>query len=266
MRGSKYIESDISGINAQVEEDLKNGLYVVFSGTPCQISGLKTYLRNKGIETEENLLNVEVLCHGVAENVFFKDYIGYLEERNNSKAVQCNFRGKKKSGSLQNMQIIFENGKKYIASSTKYDWFYSAYLGNFVLKPACYECKFAKPERYADITIGDNWSGYEERKKDESLIITNGILGDKWINRAFEDMEFCVTEFDKIHSDFLNSPPQKPQSYDEFWNIYEKSGYLSAQKFIGNNTLKGKCKSLIAFVLDKLHLIGFAKKIKRILK
>ncbi len=266
MRGSKYIESDISGINAQVEADLKNGLYVVFSGTPCQISGLNTYLKNKNIEIKDNLLTVEVLCHGVAEEVFYKDYIGYLEERNKSKAVQCNFRLKKPSGSIQNMQIIFENGKKYTASSTKYDWFYSAYLGNFVLKPACYECKFAKPERYADITIGDNWSDYEKRKKDKSLIITNSILGDEWINKAFCDMEFYVTEFDKIHSDFLQAPPKKPAGYDEFWRIYKKSGYLSAQKFIGNNTVKGKIKCFLVFLLDRLHLIGFAKKIKRILK
>ena len=266
MRGSKYIESDIWGINAQIEEDLKNGLYVVFSGTPCQISGLNTYLKNKNIEIKENLLTVEVLCHGVAEEVFYKDYIEYLEKRNNSKAVQCNFRWKKPSGSIQNMQITFENGKKYTASSTKYDWFYSAYLGNFVLKPVCYECKFAKPERYADITIGDNWSGYENRKKDESLIITNSILGDEWINKAFCDMEFYVTEIDKIHSDFLHAPPKRPQGYDEFWNIYEKSGYLSAQKFIGNNTAKGKIKCFLVFILDKLHLVRFAKKIKRILK
>lgn len=267
MRGSKYIESDISGINAQVEEDLKNGLYAVFSGTPCQISGLKTYLKNKGIETEENLLTVEVLCHGVAEDKFFADYISNLEKKYKSKAVNCSFRSKGRPDALERMQVLFENGKKYTASSTKYDWFYSAYLGNFVLKPACYECKFAKPERYADITIGDNWGGYEKSgEKAGSVIITNSTKAESWVKRAFENMNFSEIPFDLIHKDQLSCPASKPASYDEFWNIYKKGGYLAAQKFIGNNTLKGKCRCFMAFVLDKLHLIGFAKKIKRILK
>lgn len=142
MRGSKYIESDISGISEQIEKDLKNGMYVAFSGTPCQIAGIKTYINNRDVSWENQLITIEVLCHGVAIEDFFRDYIKHLEHKYKSKAVNCNFRAKTRADALEKMQVHFENGKKYTAGSTKYDWFYSAYLGNYVLKPACYETWF----------------------------------------------------------------------------------------------------------------------------
>ena len=134
MRGSKYIESDIKGISKLIENDLKNGLYVVFSGTPCQISGIKTYINNKEIQSDSRLLTIDLLCHGVAENSFFSDYIANLEKKYKGKATYCDFRAKTRAEALQKMQIKFDNGKVHNAGSTKHDWFYSAYFGNYVLK------------------------------------------------------------------------------------------------------------------------------------
>ena len=263
MRGSKYIESYIRGISEQVEKDLKNGMYVFFTGTPCQNAGIKLYLKNKGIKTEDNLITVEVICHGVAEEKFFRDYITHLEHKYKSKATKCNFRAKKSKGRLQDMLIEFENGKEYYASSTNYDWFYSAYVRCFVLKSSCYKCKFAKRERFSDISLGDNWAGYNESSMGESLIITNSDIGEKWVVKALVNMEFSEVEFERVHSPFIVEPPSKPKAYNCFWEKYNSDGYLSAQKILGNNTLKGKFIVGIALVFNKLHLMNLAKKIKR---
>ena len=118
MCGSKYIQSNIAGIFKDVENDLNNGLYVCFSGTPCQIAGLKKYLECKKVEQKEYLLTIEVICHGVGSIKFFKDYIKDLEKKYKGKAFKCNFRTKRSPEKRQDMEVVFNNGKRYNASST----------------------------------------------------------------------------------------------------------------------------------------------------
>lgn len=109
MRGSKYIQSNISGIFSGVKEDLTAGRLVCFSGTPCEIKALKNYLEIFKIDTMKLLL-VEVVCHGVGSNKFFKDYISYLEKKYRGKATKVNFRAKHHKGQKQDMEVRFDNG------------------------------------------------------------------------------------------------------------------------------------------------------------
>lgn len=268
MRGSKYISSDVSGIFKMVEEDLKKGIYVLFSGTPCQIAGLKSYLSAVKAEKNEHLLTVEVICHGVGSNRFFNDYISYLEKRYKSKAVSCNFRAKSRPGKIQDMQVEFVNGKRYTASSTKYDWFYSAY-GSYILRPSCYSCKFAKKERVADISIADNWNDYnsDDGSRHGSVIITNSDFGFAWFEKASYCFDYKETSFEETHQPNMRAPSPKPQKYGEFWSIYNtENGYLKVQRFLGNNTLKGRVRSFVVDILDSLNLIGVIKSVKRLIK
>lgn len=267
MRGSKYISSNVSGVFKMVENDLKNGLYVVFSGTPCQIAGLISFLSAVNVPQNEQLLTVEVICHGVGSNAFFNDYIAHLEKKYKSKALSCNFRAKSRPGKMQDMQVVFENGKKYNASSTQYDWFYSAYSG-YILRPSCYNCKFAKKERYADISIADNWNTetHEGEKKHGSVVITNSRYGYENFIKSSAYFDYKETSFDEIHQPNLRKPTEKPQRYDEFQNAYMQGGYLNAQKFLGNNTLKGKIRSFAVDILYKLNLTERAKLLKNFLK
>jgi len=265
-RGSKYIQSDIIKVYSKVAEDLKSNLKVLFSGTPCQISAIKGYLDFYNVP-RENLLTVDFVCHGVGSNHFFEDYVSNLEKKYNSKAISCNFRAKSRPGKIQDMEILFENSRKYNAASTKYDWFYSAYIKNLILRPSCFNCPFASVDRISDITIADNWclnTSYKEKAK--SLIIVNSALGDSLVSRAFENMENWDTGLSEVHQPHLHAPCKKPANYADFWNLYEKDGYLTAQKYIGNYSVKGRCKSLFAYVLYKFHLIEFFKSFKERLK
>lgn len=95
FRGSKYVQSDLTGVFRQVKEDLKNGLTVLFSGTPCQTSGLNAYV---GKRLRENLILVDIVCHGVPGPFLWRDYIAYLERKQGDQIVTVNFRDKELYG------------------------------------------------------------------------------------------------------------------------------------------------------------------------
>ena len=269
MRGSKYIESDVSGVFKQVLNDLENGFYVVFSGTPCQIAGLKSFLNAKGMVLTDNLLTIEVLCHGVGSNRFFDDYIHHLEKIYKSTAVKCNFRAKSRPHKNEDMEVVFSNRKKYNASSTKYDWFYSAYISGSIIRPSCFDCRFAKPERNADICISDNWKGMCSEKdcKFLSAVITATDMGYKWLTNSGRNMNCCEKTLEEISQSNLHTPTPKPSGYDKFWQIYSgNDGYIKVQRHIGNHTLKGYVRVFIADLLEFLHLTETAKLMVRLLK
>jgi len=95
FRGSKYVQSDLTGVFREVKEDLKNGLTVLFSGTPCQTSGLNAYV---GKKLREKLILVDIVCHGVPGPFLWRDYIAYLEKKQGDEIVVVNFRDKELFG------------------------------------------------------------------------------------------------------------------------------------------------------------------------
>lgn len=95
FRGSKYVQSDLTGVFLQVKEDLKNGLTVLFSGTPCQTAGLNSFI---GKKLRENLILVDIVCHGVPGPFVWRDYVAYLEKKQGDEIVVVNFRDKELYG------------------------------------------------------------------------------------------------------------------------------------------------------------------------
>ena len=265
MRGSKYVSSDLMGTFNNISEDLNENFRVVFSGTPCQVAGLKKFLSLKKIE-QENLITIDFICHGVGSNNFFKDYINKMEKRYNGKAIEIKFRGKSKPGKLQDMYIRFDNGKKYVSSTTKYDWFYSIYQKNLILRPSCYNCAYASKNRVSDITLADDWSKNRDLTKSNSLILANTPTGNDIISSLRDKMFLKEVNEDDINQPNISHATNKPSNYDEFWKIYLNEGYDKAQKYIGNNTLKTKVNVMIANIVNKLNFDVAYKKIKGVLK
>lgn len=95
FKGSKYVQSDLTGVFRQVKKDLKDGMIVLFSGTPCQTAGLNSYI---GRKLRENLYLVDIVCHGVPSPYIWRDYINYLEEKEGDEIVWVNFRDKQQFG------------------------------------------------------------------------------------------------------------------------------------------------------------------------
>ena len=95
FKGSKYVQSDMNTVFRQVKKDLKDGLTVLFSGTPCQTAGLNSYI---GRKLRERLILVDIVCHGVPGPYLWRDYIAYLEKKQGDKICWVNFRDKQKFG------------------------------------------------------------------------------------------------------------------------------------------------------------------------
>lgn len=158
FKGSKYVQSDLDGIFRQVKEDLKKGNTVLFSGTPCQTAGINSYI---GKKLRENLVLVDIVCHGVPSPYIWRDYLVYIEKKYKSKVVKVNFRDKSRIGWSGHIEsFVFENGNK-IESKKYTDLFYK----HIMLRPSCGNCHYTNFRRPSDITLADFW-GWEKTDKD----------------------------------------------------------------------------------------------------
>lgn len=152
LRKSKYVQSDIGPCYRDARKLLENNKYVVFSGTPCQIAGLRNYLgRNY-----ERLLCVDFICHGVGSPGVFKSFLEYLEVRHGSRIVSYTFRFKKVflgNFSLYVSRYVFENHKIVYAEVDEYN---RMFLQQLCLRPSCAEnCHFRTSDRLSDLTMAD---------------------------------------------------------------------------------------------------------------
>ncbi|MDE6149054.1 MAG: Coenzyme F420 hydrogenase/dehydrogenase, beta subunit C-terminal domain [Ruminococcus sp.] len=158
LYGSKYVQSNVGNTFAKVEEYLKCDKTVLYCGTPCQIEGLKLYLKNKKF-SEEKLITIDLSCHGVASPGVWKKYLDYRKEKDKSVPLNINFRDK--SNGWNNFNMCFSYDDSNYKSSVSKDLFLLGFLRNVYLRESCYSCHFKGFERISDFTIGDFW-GVEE--------------------------------------------------------------------------------------------------------
>lgn len=249
MKGSKYVQSNITGVFKQVKADLEQGRDVLFSGTGCQCAALKSYL-NKDYD---NLYIIDIVCHGVPSQKFFDDYLKQLEKKYKSKLISFNFRTKKIKGEIQDIEAIFENGKTY-RNYPDLDNYRLFFAKNLSLRPSCYNCKYANTERVGDITIGDFW-GLEKSMPDfksrygTSLIIISTQKGQKLFEEISDSLEIKESTLQNALQPSLISPVKKTEIADEFMNDYIKNGFdyvcnkYNSGVFI--KSLKRKIKNII---------------------
>ena len=156
MQGSKYAQSDIRDCYRKAEDSLKNNRHVLFSGTPCQTEGLRTYLG----KNYEKLILLDIICSGVPSPMLFKKCIESIEKKDKSKVFDYRFRDKEEFG-YSNTTVIYERkiknkkvNKITIPDRTK-NAYYIAFGKQAFLRKSCYECTYGKVERHSDFTCGD---------------------------------------------------------------------------------------------------------------
>lgn len=168
---SKYLQSDTTGCFKRIIADVNNGIQVLFSGTPCQCNAVV----NAAGSNCDNLITVEVVCHGVPSQSLFDKTIQWIENRRHCKINSFSFRSKyKKTLHPQAFSYVCHDGyKTKMVNGLHYqNPFYFGFQKYITLRPSCYKCKWARPERCADLTLGDFW-GIE--KYDTSLDAKTGI-------------------------------------------------------------------------------------------
>ena len=156
MRKSKYAQSNVGLVYRDIKERLSHGQIVLFSGTPCQVAGIRAFLGKE----YENLLTIDLVCHGVPSSLLFKRFLEYLERKHKTKITNFDFRSKKHGWQRFTMEFTNAEGKK--KNIGKVDEFYlPAFTMGNTLRESCYVCPFADPRRMGDFTIADLW-GYEK--------------------------------------------------------------------------------------------------------
>lgn len=153
MRGSKYVQSDVGCIYQKVKERLNEGRWGFFTGTPCQVAGLLSFL---GDTNKERLLTVDIVCHGVPSTLVFKKYVDYLGDKYHKKVNSFQFRSKICGWEKPTIVVGFEDGNDKHWSIIR-DLYYEAFNHSLLQRPSCFQCKYATGNRVGDITIGDFW-------------------------------------------------------------------------------------------------------------
>ena len=232
LRGSKYVQSFIRNSYKDIKTLLDQDRTVLFSGTPCQVAGLRLFLGKSALSGR--LFLVDLVCHGAPSPLVYKSYLGYMEKKYASKIKSLSFRDKPLGWKAFGMKITFENGAVYFAKNSQ-DPYIIGFLKNYFLNQSCYSCNFANTDRVGDLTIADFW-GYQnisghfaDDDKGITLVIAN--------NQKGLDMFSTLTDIVSVKRSLseavagnaaLARASFKNRRYDEFWLDYESSGFSSS--------------------------------------
>lgn len=193
LRGSKYLQAKVGDTFKKAKVELQAGKLVLFTGTGCQVNGLKNFLG----KDYDNLICIDVICHGAPSPALWKEYAQYQEKKSGGKLKGINFRCKDESwtdfGLKEVLEDIPEDSVKRLYIPKDKDPYMQMFLRDYCLRPSCYEC-VAKKEKMSDITIGDFW-GIElvdEEMADvsgTSIVILRTKKGDTVFNKIVDGMK-----------------------------------------------------------------------------
>lgn len=254
FRGSKYVQSDLNGVFRQVKVDLKNGLTILFSGTPCQTSGLNAYV---GKKLRDNLVLVDIVCHGVPSPYIWRDYIKYIEDKNNSKISEIDFRNKKKYGWQAHIEsYFFENGK-----DIQSDVFTRIFYKSIMLRHSCEVCYYTNTKRPSDITLADYWGwennvlGMNDDDKGISLAIINSNLGANVFERSAQQLNVKRVDINNSLQPNLQHPTIIHPLRKKFEDDYYEQGMRYIMFRYGEVSLKHRSKRVILKIIKKIQNI-----------
>lgn len=154
LKGTKYVQSTVGDCFGQIQKRLKRGQQVLFSGTPCQVAGLKTFLQRD----YDNLLTIDLICHGVPSPGIWKRYLRELAD--GEPVVYAAFRNKSKGTDTVTLDYRTSSGR-LIQETYSDSPYIKGFIQNLFVRPSCFRCRFKGTKRCSDITIGDFWGAKE---------------------------------------------------------------------------------------------------------
>ncbi len=217
LMGSKYIQSDLNDIFKYIQSVIEDKM-VLFVGTPCQVAGLRAFLK----KDYEKLICIDLICHGVPSPKLFSKYINEIAKRNNAKVINYNFRDKCSGWENYSNTVSFENDK--FTQLHKNNAFMKLFLSDSALRESCYNCKFKLENKYSDITLGDFWGvskiHYDMyNSQGVSAVILNTEKGVEIFEKIKKEFKFKQCCLDDIVScnPALKTSMIRPKKRDEFF-------------------------------------------------
>ena len=220
LRGSKYVESDIDDTYLQVKNDLKQDNKVLFIGTPCQVAGLRLFLRKQ----YTNLFLVDLICHGVPPQQYLVEHVNKFRK----KWDKVSFRGK-----FDFIFSVYDKDKIVIQKNFLEDEYFCAFYKCITFRDNCYTCRYSRIERCSDITIGDFWGldrdsltmKYDGRV---SLILPNTAHGMNLLEMVADDLNYEERSIDEAvnpQQTNLIHPSEKTDDRVIFEKYYSEKGF-----------------------------------------
>lgn len=247
FQGSKYTQSNINGILPQIKKKLTEGRLVLFSGTPCQIAGLKNYLGRE----YDNLITCDLICHGVPSPRLFKEYIHFLGQSGVIESI--NMKSKLPGNYRTNIRVDYNNGDS-IRANLKTNIWNNLYFGHYAVRQSCSECPYTSEKRIGDITIGDFWGAHRKldsvpKDKAISLILINTDRGKQIMDAIQSKLELTPSNLDDASQPSLHSPSMPSPRRAAFWHDYFEKGFgYIAKKYCGY-TLSARIKESIKSII-----------------
>ena len=152
FRNSKYAQSVLGDTFCRIKQLLKQEQYVLFIGTPCQVAGLKSYLKKE----YNTLLTADIVCRSIPSPLLWREYIKWQENKYKSSVVKVSCRKKTYGYHSGALEIDFANGRHY-AGSNRVDYFMKCFHKDVCSRPSCYDCRFKTLHRCSDFTVFDSW-------------------------------------------------------------------------------------------------------------
>lgn len=223
LLSTKYVQANPKCVYSEVEEILKNGKEVLFFGNPCVVHGMDKFLGKK----YDNLLLVDHVCFGIPSGGLWERYVEYLEEENNGKLQNFNFRDKRNKDSGHTVSYVI-NSEEHTERMTD-NLFCKLYLRQISLRESCYNCSYCTDERISDLTLGDFW-GIEEVNSEfddgfgVSLVIAHNDKGRRKLGEILEDTSYFETEREKVLQPRLKECSKKSLLSKLFMNDMVRTG------------------------------------------
>lgn len=266
MRGSKFVQSDLGDAYKQIKTALKTGGKVLFTGTPCQVEGLVSYLGGK----QDNLICIDFVCRGVPSPGLWKNYVNMMEKKYASKIVAAKFKNKTYGYHGTTMKVDFANGKTWYGSG-RIDPMMKAFVSELASRPSCHDCVFKGVERVSDITMFDCYE-FEKitQKQDDdkgySSVFVHTEKGKELLN-AVKDTLICyempIESLVSKNGIMVRGSAKPNVKRDEFYKMAENEPIDVAMRKIDPITKKDYVLENMKGILHKTGLIKFVHKLKK---
>lgn len=265
FRGSKYVQSDMGNIFQDVKAELDRERNVLFTGTPCQIAGLKAFLGKKNYNS---LIMCDLVCLGTPSPLIWKDYVSFLEKKKGCTLQSFNFRDKGQGWHTSRLCAQFTDGT-LLYNTPIVDSFNSIFYQHIALRPSCHACVFTNFERPSDITIADFW-GIENSKPEfddnrgVSLVLVNTKKGEAVFEKVKDQLVYETSNMDECRQRHLTVPAEPSPKRNEFWHDYYEHGFEYVAKKYTEHGLVNRAKhQVLKPVMAKMGILDLAKALLR---
>ena len=254
LKGTKYVQSEIGTCFSEIKELLQSGNKVLFSGTPCQVAGLKLFLGKE----YELLITVDLICHGVPSPLVWQKYLGEISK--GEEISEVNFRHKDENGS----RIKIVHGGQTLCEKNTENTYLQGFLKNYYVRPSCFNCRFKGFQRCSDITLGDFWGVIEyhpnfSNGKGTSAILVHSTKGQMILDQladALQIIEVPQKELELWNENLLMSAEESAFRSEFYTNWKRSQVAIPVQNLLAREVAsKPQRRSLVSKVISRIKSI-----------